>query len=234
MIATHRHIDRFWESDWSLTALLVFLLVFVFFVQPLDVLGYDGKLVGAIAFSLILLSGIATVARSRLTAALYGSVALVSIATDWARYAIYPAWIGPDAVASMVACAMLAAIVLVRVFRAGPITVQRIQGAVRRLSSDCPYLLGRVHLRRCFYPGLVQCRRRRREPRRAAAVHLLQLRHPDDGGLRRHRAGTRVCAVAGDDAGTHRTDVPLHSPRPPGVDGDQLAPAGEQQPRALM
>ena len=124
-------IERFWASDWSLTGLLVLVCVSVFVIRPLEALGYDMHLVAALAFSLILISGIIHVAHSRRTVLLLGAVASISVVVRWARFAIFgEPWIGVDAVTAVVACGTLAAIVLIQVFREGPITIQRIQGAV--------------------------------------------------------------------------------------------------------
>jgi len=126
-----QRIDRFWTSDWSLSVLLTLMVTFIFFLIPLDVLGLETPLVGAVPFTLILFSGIVAVSHSTAMAVLFSAVALVSIAVHWARYAIYgTAWIGYDAIASFIAVAMLATIVLTHVFRAGPITASRIQGAI--------------------------------------------------------------------------------------------------------
>jgi Ion channel len=131
MLPPTRQIDRLWQSDWSLSGLLAFLFVAVFIVRPLEVLGYDIHLVAAAAFSFILVTGIIAVSRTRLTAMIFGSIAVTSVVIHWARYAIFGApWIGVDAAGAIVACGMLVAIVLYQVFREGPITSQRIQGAI--------------------------------------------------------------------------------------------------------
>jgi hypothetical protein len=124
-------IDRFWASDWALTVLLAFLMTLIFLVRPLEGFGVDVRLVTGLGFSLILISGIVAVSHSRRWTMLFGIVAALTMAVHWARFVIFgPPWIGVDAAASITACGMLAAIVLVHVFREGPITVQRIQGAV--------------------------------------------------------------------------------------------------------
>lgn len=124
-------LQRFLEEDWSLTMLLVFLSIAVFLVRPLEAIGVNLHLSGAIAFTVILLTGIFRVMRSRITMIVFGSLAVVAASIHWARFAIYgAAWTGIDAVASLLACGMLAAIVLMQVFAEGPITSQRIQGAI--------------------------------------------------------------------------------------------------------
>ena len=118
-------------SDWSLTILLAFLGVSVFIVRPLASLGYDERLIASLVFSFVLISGVITVSQSRVMALVFGAVAVVTVAVHWARFAIYgPSWIPIDATCSMIAIGMLMVIVLLHVFREGPITIHRIQGAV--------------------------------------------------------------------------------------------------------
>jgi hypothetical protein len=129
--ASDSRFSRLWASDWSLTVLLVFLLIAIFVVRPLEILGVDARLVSAVAFSVVLISGVVNVVRSRMASTLFGVVAIASVAMHWVHYALYgPPWVGFDALSAIVACAMLAWIVLKQVFREGPITTQRIQGAI--------------------------------------------------------------------------------------------------------
>jgi hypothetical protein len=144
-VPAHAHRDRvhhvphvaqeqivwFFLSDWSLTVLLVFLCVSVFVVRPLAVLGFDGHLIASLVFTAVLLSGIATVARSRRTAVVFGVITVMAVSLHWARFLVYgDSWLGIDASSAIVACGTLAAMVLAQVFREGPITHQRLQGAI--------------------------------------------------------------------------------------------------------
>lgn len=132
MRAPSHQIGRLWASDWSLTALLALLVALMFVVHPLIGLGYDGLApLGSAIFSLALVSGVFAVTGRRGGRLLLGSIALVAIGVHWTRYTpIGAAWAGPDAVATFIAGSMLAAIVFVQVFRPGPITHHRIQGAL--------------------------------------------------------------------------------------------------------
>lgn len=131
---THVHappIGKFWENDWSLTFLLGFLVLSVFLIRPLETLGFDLHMIAAISFTFILVTGILHVLRSPIGAAVFGVVALITVVVHWSRYAIFgAAWVGIDAGSSLVACGVLAVIVLVQVFAEGPITSRRIQGAI--------------------------------------------------------------------------------------------------------
>ena len=124
-------IVGFFLSDWSLTVLLVFLSISVFVVRPLTVFGFDAHFIASLVFTIMLLSGIATVARSRRTALLFAILTLLAVTVHWARLLVYhESLVSIDAASVIVACGTLAGIVLAQVFREGPITSQRIQGAI--------------------------------------------------------------------------------------------------------
>ena len=125
-------IDRFWASDWSLSILLVFLVITIFVLRPIEEnLGLDIRLFASVVFSAILLSGIVAVSHLHRTLWMFGAVAVLAVVVRWARYATAgPPWLGIEAASAILSCGMLATIVLVQVFREGPVTVQRIQGAV--------------------------------------------------------------------------------------------------------
>ncbi len=125
------HLQDFWENDWSLTVLLVSLITTFFLVAPLNELGYDVGAIGGMVFTLLLLSGVVAVAHSRRAAIVFSGVALAALGAHWARYTAFGAhWLAADAISTLVACGMLAVIVFVQVFRAGPITIRRIEGAI--------------------------------------------------------------------------------------------------------
>lgn len=131
MRVSTRPIDRFWASDVSLTVLLVFLIIAIFILRPIESSGVDVRLATSLVFSLILLSGIVAVAHSHRMLWTFAGVAVVTVILHWSHYAAYGApWIGIDAISAILSFAMLAGIVLVQVFREGPVTIQRLQGAV--------------------------------------------------------------------------------------------------------
>jgi len=121
-----------WASDWSLTVLLVLLATTVFLIRPIAGFAGDVRLITSLVFTVMLVSGAVEVAkRSRLLGLSFGVVAVLTVLVHWARYTIFGTpWLAVDAISSIVAFGMLAAIVLVQVFRDGPITIQRIQGAI--------------------------------------------------------------------------------------------------------
>ena len=139
-----RAVSRFWRADWSLSFLLWMLLLVVFVLYPLSGRG-PFSVVLQLVFSLILISGVALVANSRAALALAAVLAVGTAAVGWVR--LYE----PSAQLTVVGTclwivffSMLAAVILVRVFREGRINLHRIQGAV------CVYLLIGVIWSGCF------------------------------------------------------------------------------------
>ncbi len=125
------HPRRFWSTDYSLTALLLFLCLNLFAVQPLGNLGIGGRVLVSVLFSLILVSGVGTVADSRLPRVLVGAVVFTGLTVHWLRLSLgSPALVFWDVGISALFFAILALVVLVQVFSSGPITGHRIRGAI--------------------------------------------------------------------------------------------------------
>jgi hypothetical protein len=126
-----RGLTRFWLEDRSLVALLAFITVNIFIVGPLRQLDVLDHLAVGLVFGLLLLSGVAAVARSTTVAAFFGVVVVLTQAVHWSSWLTGdPRWRMPDALASFIATGLLATLVLVQVFREGPITLGRLCGAI--------------------------------------------------------------------------------------------------------
>jgi voltage-gated potassium channel Kch len=126
-----RIVSNFWKADWHLSFLLGLLLLIVFVLYPM---GNHGPLVGIILqlfFSLVLMTGVAMVASSRLALALAALFAAGTAAIGWIRlYA--PGWplVLPGVTLWILFFAVLAAVILAHVFGQGKINFHRIQGAI--------------------------------------------------------------------------------------------------------
>ena len=124
-------LRRFWSTDRSLSLLLASLVLVIFVIQPLQVAGVGGRLLIAVFFSFMLISGVGAVAKNALTTAVVGGLVVTSLAVRWLRL-----WLGGESLlisetlVSSLFCAILAVVVLAQVFREGPVTWYRIQGAV--------------------------------------------------------------------------------------------------------
>jgi ion channel len=124
-------LTSFWQTDRSLTFLLAFLVLSIFLFYPLGELNVIGHLIIGVFFTAILISGVVTVARSKLVAVLAGGVVLVNLIVHWTQLAVSRPdleWI--DGITSIASIGLLVAVVLVQVFRDGTITLERIQGAI--------------------------------------------------------------------------------------------------------
>ena len=124
--------SRFWAADQCLSALLV-LLVVVIFVLPLFVRpGTFVRSANDVVLSLLLVTGAAVVSSERrLLRDMVSACTIVTLYARWVHWLVPPAdlvqWY---AVSRLIALSTLALVVLVQVFRRGPVTFHRIQGAI--------------------------------------------------------------------------------------------------------
>lgn len=121
----------FWVSDYGLHLLLVALLLMMF-VAPVFVAARRLHPVGLdLFFSVTVVSGVMTVARRGRFPVFTLLFALLTIGVRWAQLlAPSPALAISDALLSGSMVGGLAALILTQVFRAGPVTTHRIEGAV--------------------------------------------------------------------------------------------------------
>lgn len=120
-----------WQSE-AVLSLFLFLLVVVGFVLPsAGVEKNNLPLYGDTAFSVVLLVGIAIAWEDRRLFVLASLVSLVAIIVRWAKW-----WTPTNTLVLWSVATGLAAILTItgvllwRVFRPGPVTVMRIQGAI--------------------------------------------------------------------------------------------------------
>jgi hypothetical protein len=124
-------LAHMWSSEKGLSAMLVFLCLALFVGAPLVATGKAGTLVFDILFSLLLVSGVVTIGRRPLLTLAVSVLTVVTLALRWVSF------VSPDSAAriwsdllSIVLLLTLATLVLVQVFREGPITGHRVQGAI--------------------------------------------------------------------------------------------------------
>lgn len=124
-------VSRLWRHDWHLSALLGLLLLVVFIIYPLGGRGTIAAVLRQSFLSLILISGVVLVARTRRGLGVVGLLALVTAVIGWVQLGSRDQWL---AILSQsmwtLFVGLLAIALLVRVFEEGEINVHRIQGAV--------------------------------------------------------------------------------------------------------
>jgi Ion channel len=124
-------LSRFWESDHGLSILLALLVVVIFVLPLFGPMQTLGRIAGDVIFSLLLISGAATVSRQRLT------LLTVSVITTAAIFVRWASWLAPSVVSEewrrvslLASLGLLSLMVLTQVFREGPITFHRVRGAM--------------------------------------------------------------------------------------------------------
>jgi len=127
---------RFWLAEWSLSALTVSLVIYIFAIYPLADVGWVGRIVRSAFFTLLLISGVVAVGRLRIHFLPVVAIVIITVVVHWASVVRSNEALDTlERSLFLLSLTILAAIVLARVFAAGPVNVHRIQGAV------CAYLL---------------------------------------------------------------------------------------------
>jgi hypothetical protein len=122
---------QFWSSDWSLTVFLVLLIVTLFIIEPLGHLWDVGQLLTSVFFSLLLVSGVAAVSERRAPTVIVTGLVIITLGLRWVSHLVPSVGIASASDISAFFCiGLLAGVVLLQVFRKGPITWHRIQGAI--------------------------------------------------------------------------------------------------------
>jgi hypothetical protein len=135
-VSTLLNRARFWEQEYSLTALLVMLVVTLFVVTPLASSAMIGSEITLCFLAVLTITGVAAVSGRRIVVIVIALLAAAGIGLDWVAHFEHrvPLWI-LDSLVRLAFVLMLAVIVTVQVFRRDNVTYHRVQGAI------CVYLL---------------------------------------------------------------------------------------------
>jgi hypothetical protein len=126
MTGAWRALRRFWERDRGLSVFLGLLVVVLFILPPLvEPEGSGRGLVIDVGLSVLLLAGVATLSTHPAVRVPLFVLVVGALAVRWGPFSA-PA----TAVGALVTVMAMAFVVLVQTFRAGPVNVHRIQGAV--------------------------------------------------------------------------------------------------------
>jgi len=122
-------LSVFWSTDRSLSVFLGLLLVAVFIVLPLA--EQEGMLIASVGFSVLLVSGVALVAKNRMTRGLVAGAAGVALIIHWTQHVVPGTGLSMmSAFSSLCFLGILAGVVFREVLNKVPITLHRVQGAV--------------------------------------------------------------------------------------------------------
>ncbi len=130
------HMSEFWSGDLGLTLITISLVVLIFVITPLREAGLPGRIFFDLIMVVLMISGALAVNQSRLATVLVIVVVFVDGAVLGAgRMHPTPFLYQFGSILSTVTLLLYVRIVLLVMFRKGPITWSRIQGGV------CAYLL---------------------------------------------------------------------------------------------
>jgi hypothetical protein len=123
--------SRFWATDRGLSIFLVMIVVVVFILPSLASLGITGRLFFDIFFSLLLISGIASMSGRRRVFVTLTGISMVALMVRWIdSFNASPLLDVLNLLATITAVILFSTVVLSQVLKKGPITAYRIQGAI--------------------------------------------------------------------------------------------------------
>jgi len=124
------YLERLWTTDFALTSLLVFLLIYIFIVYPLGHFG-TFRLITTVFFSLILITGAITVSGNRMFRTLVFSCGIITFIFLWIRY-LFPqqTFVLAANGLALFFLVLLTFLILIQALREGPTNSHRIMGAV--------------------------------------------------------------------------------------------------------
>jgi hypothetical protein len=124
------YLSQLWVTDIALTALLIFLLIYILFVYSLGQVG-SFRLLTVVFFSVILITGAITVSRNRIFRTLVFSWGLLTFIFLWVKYLVpHETLVFVTNCLAVFFLVLLTALILGQALREGPTTSHRITGAV--------------------------------------------------------------------------------------------------------
>ncbi len=127
-------LSGFWSEERNLTVLLG-IVIFNFFVLPVLTSLFGERpginLLYNLAISLLLLAGVRALTRHKILQIVFAVIVALIILVRWVRILFGVTWLaGWDIFFSMVSALTFVVVILGHVYKEGPITSHRIQGAV--------------------------------------------------------------------------------------------------------
>lgn len=127
----YQKMTQFWSGDLGLTLVTISLLVLVFITIPLAKAGLAARLIFDLIMLILMISGALVVSQNRIvTAAVIAMVCVTGAVLAAGRFHPTPLLHQFGSVLSTVTLLIYVRIVLLLMFRAGPVTWSRIQGAI--------------------------------------------------------------------------------------------------------
>ncbi len=132
----HMHMSEFWSGDIGLTLVSLSLVVLIFVIFPLRQAGLSGRVFFDLVMVSLMISGALATKQNRIITVMTVALVIVGAVLLWtARFYPTPFFMIISAVFSTIILLLYVRIVLLVMFRQGPVTWSRIQGGI------CAYLL---------------------------------------------------------------------------------------------
>lgn len=123
--------DHFWNQDRGLSSLLAILCTLLFVFHPLSDIDTVGEVIINIFFTLLLISGVMSVMQNKVWMAILITFAVLVLVFSWIDiFSTDPTIQLIDSILNIFFYSLLAWLVLLNVFKEGPVTRHRIQGAI--------------------------------------------------------------------------------------------------------
>lgn len=124
--------SHFWSTDRGLSIFLFMIVLIIFILPPLGYLDIVGRFIVDTFFSLLLISGIASLPKRHKGASIVvGVVVVITLIFRWSDF-IEPSHLLDilDYLATIASIILFCVVILAQVLKNGPITFRRIQGAI--------------------------------------------------------------------------------------------------------
>jgi hypothetical protein len=132
----HMHMSEFWSGDLGLTLVSISLMVLIFVIFPLRQTGLSGRFFFDLVMVTLMISGALVVSQSRIVTIITVAMVVIGAVVLWAsRFYPSPFLRHAGSIFSIIILLLYVRIVLLVMFRQGPVSWSRIQGGV------CAYLL---------------------------------------------------------------------------------------------
>jgi hypothetical protein len=130
------HMSEFWSGDIGLTLISISLVVLIFVIFPLRQAGLSGRVFLDLVMVSLMISGALATKQNRIVTVITVALVIVGAVLLWAaRFYPTPFFMIISSVFSTIILLLYVRIVLLVMFREGPVTWSRIQGGI------CAYLL---------------------------------------------------------------------------------------------
>jgi len=132
--STFRYFAQFWSEEWKMTGFLVALIFDTLIVYPLVSAVSSSvriQIINILVISAVFLLGLFAVTRHKITRVVFGGIFIIVISVHFLHFIFRASWLlGWDILLSLLLVIAYLGFILTYVYQEGPVTRQRLEGAV--------------------------------------------------------------------------------------------------------